>query len=184
MTKALLSSMPRVKVPHSGGRRGHTHYAKLIKTVELGASAAGFSFRGKLLRPGSEVAESELRPGPDWPAEPLVLECFSQGDGWGNRRSTHTYILWVYREGRWHELGRANAVGAEWIAFLEPAVSRAVHATRWPFSPEELAARARRIRQALDSELAGLNQEQSTEVLNLVYNELATRICGGWKRAA
>ena len=156
-------------------------YAKLLKRFDP-RSRVPFAWPGRLMRPGSTIAESDLWPDEDFPSAPLLLE-FAGADrparGWNRHKSDQTVILWRYDRdsGAWGELGRVSAPGAMWTAGIEPLVREALSEEYLDQVAPDLAAIRERIAAAISAELDVLSDERSrASVLTLVHDELACRI--------
>jgi hypothetical protein len=170
-----------VELPSSSlTRQGrHRSFAKLLYRVDLNA-LSGFGFHGKICRPGARIPESELWPTAEYPARPVLLE-YVAGHG---RRGHQTqgdgalYVLWTYdRQARaWIELGRASGTSTEWVITLQPLAVNAL-APRKPAARADVSAIASRIVSFLDGELTQLESEERHEILDVVHNQLASRMC-------
>jgi hypothetical protein len=168
-----------VRIPRSG-RRDAICYAKLLRRVEPD-SRTGFDFFGTLLRPGSQIARSELRPAPDYPERPLLLECAgSDGSGWGHRRSPSVYILWVYdrASSAWVEMVRTTAPAWEWTERLGPLAQALLADTAPRMPPGRASEVAGHILHYTDFELDTLPAGERTAALAILHDELAWRSVG------
>lgn len=107
--------MPLVRIPRSASdnRRREATYATLIRCVNDWRAA--IPFEGRLLRTGSRIEEAELRPGPDWPATPLLIEyAGTDHSGCGHNRSNDIHVLWKFTDGRWIEVETVISQGRGW----------------------------------------------------------------------
>ncbi len=158
-------------------------WAQLIRRVK---SRPGLLvFDGRWFRTGRAVEESELRPSPDYPAVPVLLEyAGSDGSGRGHRRSRDVHILWRYDPGshEWLELARALSTGAEWVGYLAPIVRDALR--RPPAEEAEEARRAtERVMAVLDDELDALAGEHRSHALAFLYDHFAARLASAAESA-
>ena len=173
-----------VQLPSSSPtRRGrHTSFTKLLYRVDPQV-LNGFGFYGKICRPGARIPESDLWPTDEYPARPVLLEYVSQA---GRGRRGHQtdqsegalYVLWTYdREARdWIELGRATGVSTEWVITLQPLALNALTPQK-PQARADVSAIASRIVSFLDGELTQLAAEERQQILDVVHNQLASRMC-------
>jgi len=117
-----------VRIPSSAPRRTALKYAKLLRRVRS-VSRCGLDWEGTFIHPGALVEETDLRPSPDWPEHPCLLECAGISKaGRGHNRSELLYSLWQYDHDRhdWMELGRASSQTWTWAADLAPLAKRAM----------------------------------------------------------
>jgi hypothetical protein len=140
---------------------------------------SGFGFHGKLCRPGARIAESDLWPSSEYPARPVLLEYVAQvGRAREDQCEGALYVLWTYDLAKrsWTELARANGVSTEWVLTLQPLALSAL-APRKPQARADVSAVASRIVSFLDGELAQLAVEERHQILDVVHNQLASRMC-------
>lgn len=156
-------------------------YAKLLYAIRRDHVWGGWSFEGVLHKPGAEIPERELRPSPEYPETPVLLECAGQPPRkWGERRSETVYVVWQYLrqaggDRRWDEIARASTVGPEWALDLEPAIRRALARPALVRTPADVAQCAARVLAALERELEPLEHNQRAMLLGYVYDEFASR---------
>jgi hypothetical protein len=167
------------RIPRTGDGRGLA-YAVLIRRI-CPRRTAGDVFDGRRLRPGARLPESELRPTPEHPEAPLVLEyAGSDRSGRGHRRSQHLYVLWQYsRELReWRELARASGEALEWVDVLKPVALRSVGAGQaaGQGSPGRGAARVSHVLTVLEDELEDLAGVERRDLLGLLYEQVSARL--------
>jgi hypothetical protein len=169
-----------VVLPSTATTRGRRYasYAKLLYRVDLGA-LSGFGFHGKVCRPGARMAEADLWPTSEYPARPVLLEYVAQaGRSREAQREGALYVLWAYdlEKRTWTELGRATGVSSEWVLTLHPLALSAL-APRKPQARADVSAVASRIVSFLDGELTQLATEERHQILDVVHNQLASRMC-------
>lgn len=171
-----------VRLPCSSARTCREKFLKLLSDVDPEAEH-GFGFEGKFYRPGATLTDAELRPSPDYPLTPVVLEFF-RGPAYGipgNRRSDYIYILWRYEDASnaWRELGRAVSFSWEWAAELRPIAVRALREARHGQSEimPDLSAIAGRIALVLDRELKSLDPPHRHKILGVLHDQFAARLC-------
>lgn len=176
--RTVSESQPAmVRLPLSARDRRLMTYAKLLRRVARHAQT-GFDFDGQLLRPGELVAESSLRPSPDYPAVPILLECAGpERPGRGHNRAAELYILWRYEANRsaWTELARVAAESWDWAAVLGPLAWQAV-ADQWPSAPPaEACAVTERLERIVDAELEAAALADRRKILAIIHDRLAAR---------
>lgn len=172
-----------VRLPCSSARNSHEKFAKLLSHVEPDAEHA-FGFAGRFVRPGTTLTDEELRPGPEFPPTPVLLEYF-RGSAYGvagRRRSDSIYILWRYdrENGSWRELGRAVSFAWEWAVELRPLAVRALREARGGQQLvilQDLPAIATRIATYLERELKTLEAPERYKVLSVLHDQFAARMC-------
>jgi hypothetical protein len=140
------------------------------------------AFEGKLLKPGALIDEADLRPTPEYPEIPLLLEyAGTDHTGHGHRRSNDIYLLWRYdRAGAcWVELIRATSQGADWIAHLKPIalaeLRRGVPPPDAANSANAAAGISGRVLSVLDHELEMLGAGERHLVMAFVYQAFTSR---------
>lgn len=171
-----------IKLPCSSPRNSKSSFAKLLSRVDPEATH-GFGFEGTLWRPGATLTDAEIRPGPEYPEIPIVLE-YTPGPVYGipgRRRRDSIYILWRYERDcdAWSELARAASVAWEWAIDLRPIAVRALreaHGTAIAVV-DELPAVSRRIATFLDLEMQRLEQRDRQRLLAVLHDEFASRFC-------
>jgi hypothetical protein len=154
-------------------------WALVVRGVRSSRGLAVFD--GAWVRTGSTVPASELRPSPDYPQIPLLIE-FAGSDrtGRGHTRSQDIHILWRFDPvGRaWSEVIRTLSQGSEWIADIAAAVRRELRAE--PAGGVENARRtAQKVIEVLDTELDALDTDARTRALAFLYDQFAARLCSG-----
>lgn len=172
-----------VRLPSSSAPRERDSFLKLLSYVDPEAEH-GFGFEGVLLRPGSVVNPSELRPDNRWPETPIVLE-YARGAAFGppgRRRREQIYILWRYdmETGAWRELGRSISESWEWALDLRPLAVRALKEARSRSGVIEITADlpaiAARIATFLDGELKPLEARDRARVVGVLHDQFAKRL--------
>ena len=178
-----------VRIPRSAVSRSAEGFAKLLFDVEPNVYS-GFAFKGRLLRPGSHIAESDLWPTPEYPRPALLVEyagpSLKPARGHNRHAQENLWILWRYRPGagKWEELARCCMVAETLVSHLLPIARAALAEARGPQPLIDIAAVEARIAGLLDAELRGLSPAQAERVLTVVHDQLATRICGAHLRIA
>lgn len=169
----------KVRIPRTAARRTEQCWARLLCRVDAD-KLTPMAFDGKLMRCGAIVPESELRPDPEYPAVPILLEHAGIAvPGWGHRRSEQLYVLWRYERDRAErrEIARATAADTSWAESLAPVAARAL-ANQVRVLPTTSCG------QVVD-ELVGLLDRRLYDqpddsgrivLLNLVYNAVAHRL--------
>jgi len=178
----LLTADPAdtVQIPRSSTRRSQLQWAKLLAKVEpLEKFMRPYDFIGINFRPGSRVFEAQLRPTPDYPPVPVVLECAGiEIPGWGKQRpSVHRYMLWRWDRQRWEwvEIGRALSNCWDWAEVMGPLAMRAID-EQWPqTAPPDLYVSAGRLVAQIDKELLRFPREDRWKLLAMLYDEVASR---------
>lgn len=132
-------------------------------------------FEGTFLRSGSAVDEAKLRPAPEWPETPLLIEF--AGKAAPGRDAADVHILWRWSEsaGQFEEIARVFSQGNEWFYHLAPVVRRLLN------SPEpDYTAIARtvssRVLDLLDRELQALADEGRERVMAMLWDQFAARL--------
>lgn len=171
-------ALANVRIPRSSPSRGERSYAQLILRV-LHHPRVRF-FDGPLFRCGQLVDESELRPTPDAPLAPLLIEyAGNDRSGWGHRRSNDIHILWRYDAARadWVEIARTLSQGPEWKWNLAPIVRRELGSVA-PAPNFVAIARAStdRVLEILDGELDQFDDEGRARVLSFLYDAFTARL--------
>lgn len=162
-----------LKIPNSARRKAPGVFAKLLRRVR-NPPRSGFDFEGMFLKPGVVIEEAELHPSPEWPSNPVLLECAGIAKtGRGHHRSELLYILWQYDGREWLELGRAISSSWDWAADLATLAVRAIGGR-----PVDLEAVAKRIEAAIRKELDELPEDIRAMVAGTVHDALATAIVG------
>jgi hypothetical protein len=165
------ASLPQFRLPHSATRRSAVTYIKLVNSVRPDPVWGGYSFEGRILRPGCTLPRDELPDGS------LLLECAgAEKGGRGHNRSPDLYILWRLDRDTWREVARAASVGRDWTLDLGPIARRELQPPK-PFLVDPEASAARVIA-ALDHELEPLRREAQVLVVRAVYDRFAARMAG------
>ena|SRR5579872_3669870 len=121
-TSELSGGEHLIRLPRSCGPKANGIIScEVLFRVEPGASA-GLGFHGKFMKPGATVPESSLRPSPEFPPTPVVLE-FAGRCG---HETESLHVLWLLRDRQWFELGRAQSKSWEWAIDLRPIAVRAL----------------------------------------------------------
>lgn len=165
-----------VAIPRSSPRAARGCFTKLLYSVDPDATH-GFGFHGTLLRPGARLTVEALRPTPEYPEIPLLLE-YGSVPVPGDRLWAQLYILWRFevQTHSWRELARTTATAWEWAYELRPIAVRAL--ARVAIStPLDHAAIAGRLSVLLDVELGALAPADRVRVLSVLHDELAGRVC-------
>jgi hypothetical protein len=163
-------------IPKTSTSRGAFSYAKLLRRV---CPRRTFdAFEGKLLRPGARIDEADLRPAPDYPAIPILLEYAGHdSSGRGHRRSNDIYVLWRYdaAAGTWSELVRCTCQGADWIEQLKPIAVREIARSCEPVDARHAADVCGRVLGMLDQALERLDRDERHLVMAFVYQAFSAR---------
>ena len=175
--------MPTVRIPRTSGRQKRG-WALLIRRV---SPCGGIRIlEGTHLRPGSAVSEADLRPTPEYPVTPLLIEYAgttgrdSEGrKAHGHNRALDVHILWRYdRPAGWTEIARVASEGPGWREYFLPIVTREFEKWRSD-DPVDHVAEARaassRICAAIDIELARLEAEDRRRVVSFLYDQIVAR---------
>lgn len=140
----------------------------------------GNVFEGRRLRPGARVREADLKPTPDYPDTPLLLEyAGSDRSGSGHKRSSHTYILWRFEpsEGKWLELVRVEAEALEWIETIRPVALRNFTSRALDLTPILRAGEAAsRVLIVLEAELEVMDIADRAVFLGYLYEQFTARL--------
>jgi len=165
----------RVLIPRTAVRRGELCYALLLLRVYPRRTFN--AFEGTYFRCGAEVDETALRPAPEYPAVPLLLE-YAGNDktGRGHKRSNDIYVLWRYDPARrvFAEILRSLSQGRDWIDNIRPAAIRLLAPEKLPDA--DLAARVSGlVLGQLDTELEKLDVEHRSLVMHFVYEQFTAR---------
>lgn len=165
-----------VSLPRSATSRNAITYVKLIHSVKTDHAFGGYRFEGPLFRPNQTIEEAELRPSPDYPETPLLLECAGPAaPAWGHKRAKQLYILWKYNPSRndWDEVARTAAADRDWTVDLGPIAKRLVHPKPILIDAPRIADR---VLVKLEDELEPLERCAQRLVLLAVYDRFASRI--------
>lgn len=167
--------MPKIRIPRTSERRGDLCFCRLIERIRPNEWHP-LGIEGPILKCGREIEESELWPAAHFPRVPLILEFAGIAKpGWGHKRSSHTYVLWQYRDGAFVELVRVSAYGNEW---LEAIRGPALNALRDPEieSAHRAADAAKRVYAAVNAELRYLDFEARGHFISRLYEDAAGRL--------
>lgn len=181
MPQTTRATRDGVRLPFSSPTRDgrYKSFAKLLCRVDPDPSS-GFSFHGRIAKPGAMVEYAWLWPTSEYPADPLLLEYVANvGRGHEAQLTGMLYVLWRFdaHTREWSELARAAGFATEWIIILGPIAAHTLRPARKPAAREEMAAIAGRIAAAVDLELTGLEGGERYQVLDVVHNQLAIRMC-------
>lgn len=168
--------MARVLIPRTSQSRGALGYAKLLCRVRPRRTFD--AFEGTLLRPGARIDEADLRPAPDYPAIPILLEYAGHdSSGRGHRRSNDIYVLWRYDAAAcgWLELIRCTCQGADWIEQLKPIALREIARSSEPVDARHAADVCGRVLGVLDQALERLDRDERHLVMSFVYQAFSAR---------
>jgi hypothetical protein len=167
----LFNTVATIRIPCSNDRRQAT-YAQLIRRVNMRGS---IPFEGRLLRTGAAIEEADLRPTPEWPETPLLIEyAGNDRSGHGHRRSNDLHILWRFDAGEWIEIARISSQGPEWHYHLVPIVRREICSA--PVNFVEVAGKITELVLALlDHELDGLEDEGRARTMSFLYDKFTAR---------
>ncbi len=162
-----------VRIPRTSNDRKEATYAQLVRRVN---ARGGVPFDGRLMRTGSLIEEADLRPAPDWPATPLLIEyAGNDHSGHGHRRSNDIHVLWKFTGGEWIELARVMSQGPEWWHHLGPIVLREIRSA--PANYVELAGKVTdQVLALLDRELNALEDEGRGRAMSFLYDEFTARM--------
>lgn len=171
----------KVRLPLSRTKRSQATYAKLLQHVDP-RSRSPFEWRGRYLRPGSWVLESDLNPDGTYPRVPLLVEhagSEAPEKGWNRHKCDNTVILWRYdrAEGKFEEVGRVAAPAGMWAMLLEPLVrdTLARDVSGCQVQPDIDLIRTR-ITRFLAAEFDIIPDADRGRILCLIHDELACRI--------
>lgn len=166
-----------IRLPAGSGVRSRHGYLKLLSRVDPEAQN-GFGFEGCLLRLGAIITPAELRPTPDYPEIPVLLEYStapSHAAG-ARRRSDSLYVLWRWQDGAWCELGRAASASWEWAVDLRPLAIRALAQEKAVEAAPDLPAIAHHIAGFLDEQLKILKPPDRARLLGILHDQFASRL--------
>jgi hypothetical protein len=171
-----------IRLPRSSAPRERNCFLKLLYRVDPEADH-GFGFEGIILKPGSVVAPSQLRPDDRFPETPVLLE-YTPGEAYGpagRRRRDAIYILWLYNQAKddWREMGRAVSYSWEWAVELRPLAARTLKEARSSVEIAKLTdvpAIAERIATFLDHELTPLDPCDRLRVIGVLHDQFASRL--------
>jgi hypothetical protein len=170
------SAVKLVHLPRTATSRNAITYIKLIHSVKIDHTFGGYRFDGPLFRPHATIEEAELRPSPDYPKIPLLLECAGPAaPGLGHKRAKQLYILWKYDPARrdWDEVARTAAVDRDWTVDLGPIARRELQTKPILVDPPGIADR---VLLKLEDELEPLERRAQRLVLLAVYDRFASRV--------
>jgi hypothetical protein len=168
--------VPTVRIPRTCPDRKQLTWALLIARVFPRARNSFQIFEGTHLRPGSRVHEADLRPTPDHPETPLLIE-YAGNDrtGRGHNRSNDIHVLWKYEINGWVELARVTSQGPEWVTHLMPMALKHMRGSI-PNDAEIAGKATRRILEVLDRELEGLAADGRERAMSFLYDEFTARL--------
>lgn len=134
-----------------------------------------------MFRCGSHVELSDLRPTPEYPETPLLLEyAGNDRSGRGHRRSRDIHILWRLNaeRGEFEELARCLSQGSEWFDHMAPIARREIErgAPKPVNFADEAGAATRRVLALLDDELSALEDEGRDRVLSFLSDQFTARL--------
>jgi hypothetical protein len=171
-----------VRLPKSLSRRSsRVTYCALLSDIDPNATS-GFGWKGKYLKSGSLIKECDLWPSDEYPLTPLLLECADNPDNLRGHKANQAdslWILWTYRDGEWHELGRSLCRSWQWVWDLKPIGLRAMAEARGGVVVKvepDLDAISARITLLLDQELAAVGPTDRSKVLCVIHDQLASRV--------
>jgi hypothetical protein len=178
MAGRTLRNVPReIRIPQTCTDRRQLTFAQII--LRMSPRATPTIFEGARFRTGSRVTECELRPTPDYPEIPLLLE-YAGNDrtGRGHRRSNDIHVLWKFESetSEWIELARVTSQGPEWFEHLGPIMRD--HLRGGPNANEaEVAGKAtRRILELMDRELESLARDGRERAMSFLYDAFTARL--------
>jgi hypothetical protein len=169
-----------IRLPRSSPRGCRDCFVKLLSSVDPDATHA-FGFEGRYFRAGSLVSLAALRPGPEYPETPVVLE-YATLPAPGRHRRDSVYILWRWdaAAGEWRELARSICESWQWASDLRPVAVRALKEARSAAVLQivpDVRVVAARIAEVLERELRGLEPHDRFRVVSLLHDRLAARLC-------
>lgn len=162
-------------IPHTTTLRRERTYAQLVLKVYPNRS---LPFAGPNFRTGARVDQALLRPTPDAPEHPLLIEyAGTDKSGKGHNRSNDIHVLWRFDIARneWTEITRTLTKGREWIDCLLPVIKRQLVSP--PVNDVEIAtAVSARVLGLLDRELDELTCLSTRErVMSFLYDQFTAR---------
>lgn len=167
--------MATICIPRSAVSRGMPTYALLLRRVHPDRIGAR-TFEGKYLKCGLRVEQSQLRPDPSYPENPVLLE-FAGSDcaGRGHNRSGQIHVLWRLEDHYWVEVAKSIGKGADWVEQLRPLALREVGGP--PAADQKLAFQtATGLVSRLDEDFRNLSNVDRQIALSLVYEQIAARM--------
>lgn len=167
-----------VRIPRTATDRREITHARLLRRTPQRYWFSRFD-RSVYLKPGSLVDESELRPTPDFPKVPLVLEYAGRERGLGpNRRGKEIHVLWRYDPAThdWAEIARVLSEGPEWFYRLQPIIRRELMTHVQATCVAEARAVTDRVLELLDGELSVLEEEGRERAMCFLYDQLTARL--------
>lgn len=160
-----------VKLPRTSSRNSQFCFLKLIR--EIGEGPGGFGWTGVIMKPGSTVTQSQLRPDRRFPPQPVMLECA----GLCGENGESVWILWKLLGGAWIEIGRCQSVRDEWSRALRPMAFSALNQVEVPAEHRHatLMKIFTWIRGWLDQRFHKLDAQMRMELLGLLHDDLCSR---------
>lgn len=161
-------------------RRGAFDGAQLIRRIAHGRPGA-FRLDGEFLQPGALVPESALRPGPDWPVRPHLLEVFrSDQSRAGHGGSRIDVILWVYESDDWRAVCRLDGYDSSaWMQIMEPVITQSLKESRDDVEPIDVHAVVDELVAPIAERLAAIETREEREALaTALYTRLMFVVCG------
>jgi len=172
-----------VRLPQSGPNRQCMKYCKLLSKVDQNTGPSGYAFHGKIFRPGLSCALSSLRPSPEYPEVPVLLECAgpiepAKYELKGMRDVTsYLYILWQLHGSTWVELARTQSTSSTWTLDLAHVARRALsEGGAQERQPLDMSAAANRIMGLFEREVEGLDGLEKWDLACLLHDSIAAQV--------
>jgi hypothetical protein len=163
------------RIPRTCVDKRQQTYVQLIHRLK---SHSAIPFEGRLLKTGSQIEEADLRPAPDWPEIPVLIEyAGNDRSGRGHNRSNDLHVLWRYDWAghEWIEIARVTSQGPEWLCHLMPIIRSELNA-RPPNCVEAAQAATGRVMALMDAELDLLELEGRDRMVSFLYDRFTARM--------
>lgn len=168
-----------IKLPRTASRRGAICFVQVLTSVEA-RPVSGFGFEGPRYASGYRLSLADLMG--EREADPIAFECTEIEGTFGERARRKwdaLYILWRYRRDRneWEEIARVSGDRSAMASELRPIAHRALLQRGWGIVPTAQEG-ADRIREALDRELAKIEELQRPAVIAILHDLVCSWMVG------
>ena len=173
-----MATIRRIRLPKSAPGNAGAHVKLLYAIDPPGThSLEGMGWRGRVFAPGSRVTESELRPGPDFPERPLVLELAGRLGRLAN--DPYHWILWeLGPNDEWTKLASTEAMRDEWAREFYPIAARALKEQGVGRVPpnQDLNRLTKKFQRFIDKQIEPLGLRQKALYLGMIRNLISRMV--------
>ena len=173
----------QVRIPRSALVRNEPTYAKLLFRVVREPNFGPWSYKGRIVKCGSWINETELRPDPTWPVVPVLLECAGRVPGVlyradsGHKRCEDLYVLWRWDGQDWCEVCRMQSQQGQWCHAMRSVAAAELNGpvlVPRPFNPAPIVSRVHAL---ITRECDTLDHCDRQAVAAALYESFAARVC-------